>query len=142
MRLLTGPQVIVALKVAVSAVTLIFLSSQLAILAGRYRLHGRINLVFFVLTTTALLGLEFLARFLDPELFSYFENRPELKRALSIHLCFSVPSAALMPIMLVTGLTRRRRLHLSLAVLFAVLWTGTVITGLFYLPHTPLPVAP
>jgi hypothetical protein len=137
--LLTGPQVIVALKVAVSTVTVIFLCSQLALVAGRYRLHGRINFVFFVLTTVALLGLEFLARFLDPGLFSYFESRPELKRALSMHLCFSVPAAALMPLMLITGLTHRRRLHLSLAVLFGILWTGTVVTGLFYLPHTPMP---
>jgi hypothetical protein len=139
---MTGPDVIIGLKLAVSAVTLVFLSSQVALLAGRYRLHGRINLVFFVLTATALLALEFITRFLDPEVFSYFENRPELKRALSIHLWFSVPSAALMPIMLVTGLKHRRRIHLSLAALFAILWTGTVITGLFYLPHTAVLAAP
>jgi len=139
---LTGPEVIIALKVAVSAVTLLFLCSLLALLAGRYHLHGRINFAFFVLTTVALMGLELVARFLDPALFNYFESQPELKRALSTHLCFSVPAATLMPVMLLTGLTHRRRVHLCLAVLFGMLWTGTVITGLFYLPHTSSPVLP
>ena len=43
-----------------------------------------------------------------------------------------------MPAMLYTGLTRRRQVHLVLAALFGVFWTGTFITGIFFLP-TELP---
>jgi hypothetical protein len=129
----TGPHVVLALKGAVLTVTALFLCSLAALARGHYRLHGRINSVFFVLTASALLGLEVLARLVDPTLFSYFEDDPDLKRALSIHLCFSLPAALLMPIMLYTGFRHRRKVHLSLAALFAVLWTGTFITGIFYL---------
>jgi hypothetical protein len=41
-----------------------------------------------------------------------------------------------MPVMLFTGLTHRRRWHLTLAAIFAILWIGTVVTGVFFLPHT------
>jgi len=34
---------------------------------------------------------------------------------------------------LVTGWTHRRRAHVVLAVVFGILWCGTVITGLFFL---------
>jgi uncharacterized membrane protein YozB (DUF420 family) len=134
---LTGPNVILVLKLAVLAVTFLFLSSLLALSRGNTRLHGRINILFFILTVTALVGLEVVARLVDPDLFQYFDADPELKRMLSIHLCFSLPSAAVMPFMLYTGLTHRRRVHLSLAVVFSILWTGTFVTGVFYLPHTP-----
>jgi len=132
---LTGPHVILVLKVAVIAVTLLLLSALIALVRGNYHLHGRINLVFFILTSSALLGLEVVARLIDPELFGYFETDPVLKRALTTHLCFSLPSALLMPFMLFTGFTHRRRIHLTLAAVFAVLWTGTFITGVFFLPH-------
>jgi uncharacterized membrane protein YozB (DUF420 family) len=131
---LTGPHVILALKIAVLAVTLVFLTSQVALLRGNYRLHGRINLVFFILTAVALLVLEVLVRLIDPRLFDYFDAGT--KRILAIHLCFSLPSAAVMPFMLWTGLTHRRTVHLALAVLFSILWTGTFITGIFFLPHS------
>jgi uncharacterized membrane protein YozB (DUF420 family) len=132
--MLTGPHVILALKIAVLAVTLVFLTSQVALLRGNYRLHGRINLVFFILTAAALLVLEVLVRLIDPRLFDYFDAGT--KRILAIHLCFSLPSAAVMPFMLWTGLTHRRTVHLTLAVLFSILWTGTFITGIFFLPHS------
>lgn len=134
--LFTGPEVILALKIAVLAVTVLFLTSLVALLRGRYRLHGRINVAFFILTVVALLGLEVVARLVDPGLFAYFDEDASLKRALSVHLSFSLPAASMMPLMLWTGLTHRRRVHLCLAVVFAVLWTGTFITGIFYLPHT------
>jgi len=51
-----------------------------------------------------------------------------------VHLCFSVPSALVLPVMLVTGLSHRRVIHIALGSVFAILWTGTVITGLFFLP--------
>jgi uncharacterized membrane protein YozB (DUF420 family) len=134
---LTGPNVILVLKVAVLAVTVLFLCSLVALLRGNTRLHGRINMAFFVLTVAALMGLEVVARLVDPDLFQYFDADPYLKRTLFIHLCFSVPSALIMPFMLYTGLTHRRPVHLSLAVLFSLLWTGTFITGVFFLPHAP-----
>src|SRR6266480_3118840 len=86
----TGPNVILTLKVAVSVVTLIFLSSLVALARGQYRLHGRINMVFFSLTIIALLGLEVVARIIDPTLFDYFDD--DTRRTLTIHLCFSLPA--------------------------------------------------
>lgn len=136
-----GPYVIIALKVAVTAVTVLLLSSLVALAKGNYRLHGRINVVFFTLTLVAVLGLEVVSRLLYPllsgddrDLFSYFDS--ETKRALRTHLCFSVPAALVLPAMLYTGLTHRRSLHIALGILFALLWIGTFVTGIFFLPHT------
>jgi len=134
--MLTGPHVISVLKVAVIAVTMLLGSSLIALYRGNFRLHGRINLAFFVLTTSALVGLEVVARILDPQLFDYFERDPVLKKTLATHLCFSLPSALLMPLMLFTGFTHRRRWHLFLAAVFAALWIGTFVTGVFFLPHS------
>jgi uncharacterized membrane protein YozB (DUF420 family) len=137
--LLTGPNVILTLKIAVSAVTLLLLSSLLALWRGNYRLHGRINLVFFTLTLITILGFEAIIQIIEPNIFHYFKERPDLLRALNVHLCFSVPAALVMPAMLYTGLTHRRTIHLTLAVLFGTLWIGTVITGVFLLPHSETP---
>jgi hypothetical protein len=41
----------------------------------------------------------------------------------------------MLPAMFATGYFRRKRLHLALAVAFAVLWAGTFVTGVFFLPH-------
>ena len=57
-----------------------------------------------------------------------------MRLRLRIHLCFAIPSALLMPVMLYTGY-RRKRIHRVLAWIFAVLWLGTAITGIFGLPH-------
>jgi uncharacterized membrane protein YozB (DUF420 family) len=137
--LLTGPNVILTLKIAVAAVTVLLLLSLVALWRGNYWLHGRINLVFFTLTLLAVLGLEAIIHIIDPTIFRYIEEHPQLDRALRIHLCFSVPSALLMPAMLFTGLTRRRTIHLALACVFGTLWIGTVVTGIFFLPHTETP---
>jgi uncharacterized membrane protein YozB (DUF420 family) len=134
---ITGPHVILALKIAVFAVTLLFLAALLALARGNVRLHGKINTLFFALTATALIALELVVRIIDPEVFDYFDADPALKQALTIHLCFSIPSAAVMPFMLYTGYTHRRTVHLTLAVLFSALWAGTFVTGIFFLPHTP-----
>jgi uncharacterized membrane protein YozB (DUF420 family) len=134
LAVLTGPNVILALKVAVCAVTVIFLTSLIALARGKYWLHGRINMVFFGLTLIALVSLELVARVIDPSLFDYFDERT--RQILTVHLCFSLPSAAVMPVMLFTGLTHRRPWHLMLAAVFACLWIGTVVTGVFFLPHT------
>jgi hypothetical protein len=130
---LTGPNIILTLKIAVGAVTVLLVASLVAVSLGRYRLHGRINLAFFILTLAAVLGLEIIIRFVDPTTFDYLRNN----RVLTIHLCFSVPSVLLMPAMLYTGLTRRRTIHLTLACLFGVCWMGTFITGIFFLPVNP-----
>jgi hypothetical protein len=130
---LAGWHVILALKTAVVGVTLLLLASFLPLSRGNYRLHGRINMVFTALTFAALFALEFCARVIDPSIFDYFDD--DARRALSIHLCLSIPAACLLPLMLYSGLSHRRRLHLTLASVFGVFWTGTFITGIFFLPH-------
>ena len=126
----TGPEIILTLKVLVSAVTVLFAASIVAIATGHRRLHGRINLAFFVLTMTTVLGFELLLR-LGTDVSASFS--PEAKQALRVHLVFAVPSAVIMPLMLWTGATRRR-LHRPLAGVFLLLWSATVYTGLFTLP--------
>jgi hypothetical protein len=128
-EVITGPNIILALKIAVGTVTFLLACSLTALAAGRYRLHGRINLAFFILTLIAVLGLEVVIRFVDRSTFDYLHDDPRL----TIHLCFSVPSALLMPAMLYTGLSHRRTIHLVLACLFGVFWTGTFVTGIFFL---------
>lgn len=135
--MLTGPNVIWVLKIAVAAVTLLLLAALIAVARGNYRLHGRLNLVFFTLTLMAVLGLELIVRVIAPDVFDYFNSDDALRQALNRHLWFSVPSTFVMPAMLYTGLKGYVRAHLSLAVCFAVLWTGTVVTGIFFLPPTP-----
>jgi hypothetical protein len=132
---LNGPTVILILKTAVAAVTLLLAASLVALLRGNYRLHGRINLVFFVLTLSTLLGFEVLLRFVNPDIFVYIKNNPDLDWWLTVHLYFSVPSALLMPLMLWTGLRRNVSVHLGMALVFGILWTGTFVTGVFFLPH-------
>lgn len=136
--MLTGPVVILALKIAVASVTVILLGSLVALWRGNQRLHGRLNLAFFVLTLGAVLGFEVIIRVLHPEIFLYIKDNEDLLRRLNIHLMFSIPALLLMPLMLYTGLTKKRTWHLILAMLFAVAWTGTFLTGIFYLPtNTP-----
>jgi hypothetical protein len=131
----TGPNVILVLKIAVAAVTLLLLGSLVCALLGKYRLHGRINMVFFALTLTVVLALEVIIRFVDPNLFDYFTE--DERRRMTLHLSFSVPAAVLLPLMLLTGLTHRRRLHMLIGAGFLACWTGTFYTGIFLLPHGP-----
>jgi ribose/xylose/arabinose/galactoside ABC-type transport system permease subunit len=131
--------VILALKVAVVAVTLLLAGSLAALARRRYRLHGRLNLAVFVLTLTALLVLEGIARVLNPGQFEEYFDRTEAWTALYVHLSFSLPAAVVLCVMLYTGLRHRRALHIPLGVCFLVLWTGTLITGVFFLPHTSVP---
>src|SRR4051812_21290923 len=106
---LTGWNVILALKVAVAAVTVILLASIVALLRKRYRLHGQLNLVFMVLTLAAVFGLELLIRVVDPAMFSYFDE--PTRRIMTVHLCFSVPAALLLPAMYLTGRGGRSYAH-------------------------------
>ena len=135
--MLTGPNVILTLKIAVAAVTVLLIAAIIAVMRGNYRLHGRLNLAFFTLTLMAVLGLELVGNVLAPDAFAYIKNDDVLRQALNRHLWFSVPSTFVMPAMLYTGLKGYVRVHLSLAVCFVVLWTGTFITGIFFLPPTP-----
>lgn len=137
--MLSAETIILALKVAVGAVTVLFLASLLALLRGKQRLHGRINWVFFVLTITALLGLEVIAHVLSPGMFSDYFTRTDSWNALAVHLCFALPAAVTLPLMLYTGARHKRQIHIALSVLFTLLWTGTFITGIFFLPHQAVP---
>lgn len=139
--MLNGPLIILILKIAVFSVTLIFGAALIMLARGNYRLHGRINTVFFILTAAALVGLELVVRVIQPDIFDYMGVDPRLKQRLTIHLCFSLPATAVMPLMLFTGYSHRRTVHICLAVLFSILWTGTFVTGIFFLPHTN-PVSP
>jgi uncharacterized protein DUF420 len=132
---LTPWNIILTLKIAVVAVTVMLLASLVALASGRYRLHGRINIAFFILTLTALLGLEGVTRLIDPEMFSHYLQQTNSANALSVHLTFSIPAALVLPFMLYTGLRHKRRVHLALASLFSILWIGTFVTGVFFLPH-------
>ncbi len=127
--------IILVLKIAVCAVTVLLLASLVALAKGNIRLHGRINLAFFVLTLAAVLGLEFLIRAIEPGLFEQHLAQHNAQQIMRVHLIFSIPSALLLPLMLFTGLKHHRTLHVSMAIAFLILWTGTFVTGVFYLPH-------
>ena len=127
----TGPEIILTLKVLVVAVTVLFVAAIAAIMAGKPRLHGRINTAFFVLTMLTVVGFEVLLQFVDVK--SAFDDPS--RKALRTHLWFAVPSALVLPVMFFSGKTRRKRLHVAVAVVFVALWTGTFVTGVFFLPH-------
>jgi hypothetical protein len=128
----TGPEIILTLKVLVSTVTVLLAASLVALAMGRPRLHGQINTVFFALTMLTVFGFEVLLQFVDVS--ATFDE--PTRAALRIHLYFAVPSALLLPIMLFTGKTRRRSSHIAIGVAFGILWLGTFVTGVFFLPHT------
>ncbi|HVK07159.1 MAG TPA: hypothetical protein VM597_00100 [Gemmataceae bacterium] len=131
--------VILTLKALVAAVTVLFACSIAALVAKRPRLHGRLNTVFFVLTLVPVIGFEVVIRFVTPNLTDGFS--PAQRSALAVHLGFSVPSAVMLPAMLYTGKRRLLRYHVPFACVFTVLWAGTFVTGIFFLPHSfgPLP---
>jgi hypothetical protein len=122
----TGPDIIITLKVLVTTVTVLLLASLVALLLKRPRIHGLINTVFFVLTMLTVVAFEVILQWVDVS--ATFDE--PARHALRTHLYFSVPSALLLPAMIVTGKMRLKQLHLALAVVFLLLWTGTVITGL------------
>lgn len=133
--MLTPTIVILSLKFAVGAVTVLLCLSLIALAMGKVVVHGKINVVFFFLTILALFFFEIVVRLIDPVLFSGLWKNPELAKSLKIHLCFAVPSALLMSVMLFTGLKRLKVLHKGVAIVFLVCWYGTFHTGLFWLPN-------
>jgi hypothetical protein len=128
----TGPEIILTLKVLVASVTVLLVASLVALRLGRPRLHGRINTVFFALTMLTVVGFEVLLQFVNVS--AAFDETT--RQALTIHLWFAVPSALLLPIMFFTGMTGRKSTHVAFAVAFGIMWTGTFVTGVFFLPHT------
>ncbi len=130
--MLSGSEIILALKVLVASVTVLLLASIVALRLGRPRLHGRINSAFFVLTMLTVVGFEVLLQFVDVS--ASFDE--PTRRALRLHLWFAVPSAVLLPVMLFTGQTGRKSMHIALAAVFGIMWAGTFVTGVFFLPHT------
>ena len=72
--MLTGPNVILALKIAVGAVTVLLFASLLALMRGNYRLHGRVNVVFFTLTLLTILGFEAIIQYVEPSIFNYVKE--------------------------------------------------------------------
>jgi hypothetical protein len=139
---MTAPIVITILQIAVIAVTLLFVAAMVSLALGRRTLHGKLNTVFFVLAVGAVLGLEVVVRIVWPQLSAeFFDPSGPYRRPLLVHLCFSVPATLVLVLMMYTGRFHRGRTHRALSGLFIVLWVGTVVTGLFYLPRTP-PVGP
>ena len=128
----TGPQIILTLKVLVVAVSVLYLAAILAILFGRKKLHGRINTAFFILTMTTVVGFELLLRFFV-DVSSTFNE--EAREALHVHLYFAVPSAVVLPVMMLSGKAHWVKVHVACGVLFTLLWIGTFVTGVFFLPH-------
>ena len=126
--------VILILKIAVATVTVLWIASLIALARGNYRLHGRINVVFFILTLIALVSLEVVVRIIDPGIFDNYFKRHNAETEMYVHLWFAVPSAVLLFLMLFTGLRHKRKWHIAAGVVFAALWTGTFITGIFFLP--------
>jgi len=127
-----GPTIILTLKILVSVVTTLFAASLVALMFDRQRLHGLINKVFFALTVTTVLGFELILR-LGTDVTATFSD--EARAALRVHLFFAVPSALLLPVMLVSGVKHWRTLHVAVGVVFFFLWVGTFVTGVFFLPH-------
>jgi hypothetical protein len=125
--------IILILQIAVATVTVLWIGSLIALALGKTRLHGRINIAFFALTLVALIGLEVIVRIISPGLFDDYFTAQE-QTVMIVHLCFSVPSAALLFVMLFTGLKHYRNLHIATGILFSILWIGTFITGIFFLP--------
>jgi hypothetical protein len=132
--MLSPGDVILTLKIAVGAVTVLLVASLVALAAGQPRWHGRINTAFFTLTTVAVLGFELVIRLVQPDLTAGFTA--DQREALTVHLGFALPAAVMLPAMLVTGRREYKTGHRLMAVVFLVLWAGTFVTGIFFLPHT------
>jgi hypothetical protein len=127
--------IILTLKIAVAAVTVLWIGSLIALGFGSIRWHGRINLVFFFLTISAVIGLEVVTRIVSPDALQQFLEARQKQEMLNIHLSFSMPAAVVLFVMLFTGLKHKRNWHVATGILFSILWIGTFITGIFFLPH-------
>ncbi|MFM8273675.1 MAG: DUF420 domain-containing protein [Gemmata sp.] len=137
---MTAPLLVLVLQTAVVAVTVLFAASMVALASGRRKLHGRLNTAFFALTVGAVLGLEIVVRVVWPGLSAeFFDPAGPYRAPLLVHLWFSVPAAVVLGLMMYTGRYRRGRAHRALSTLFVLLWIGTFVTGVFYLPNSAHP---
>ena len=132
--MLTGPQVILLLKLAVLLVTVLLIASGIALGRRQYRLHGLINTWMASLTLITVMGFELLVRVVGVKVTEGWDD--STKFALKVHLCFVIPLVPILVFMLITGWQGRRKMHLSISVLFLILWVGMFITGMFFLPHS------
>ena len=114
----TGPEIILTLKVLVTAVTVLFACAVAAILAGHKRLHGRLNVAFFVLTMTTVVGFEVLIR-LGTDVTASFSD--EARQMLRIHLGFALPAARLPELRVAMEAAPNRRSYIRLAVIRSLL---------------------
>jgi uncharacterized membrane protein YozB (DUF420 family) len=132
--MLTGPQVILLLKCAVGLVTILLIASGIALAKRKYRLHGVINTWMASLTLLTVMGFELLVRVVGIKVTDGWDDNT--KFALKVHLCFVIPLVPILVFMLITGWQNRIKMHLSISVLFLILWVGMFITGMFFLPHS------
>ena len=139
--MLTPTLVILSLKTAVTAVTILLCLSLIALYRGKVALHGRINKVFFILTLVALFVFEVVTRMMDPLLFQSIWKDADLSAKLRIHLGFALPSALLMGVMMFTGIKHKAVLHKRISWIFLICWTGTFLTGIFWLPNQVKPAS-
>lgn len=139
--MLTPTLVILSLKTAVTAVTVLLFLSLVALYRGNVSLHGRINMVFFILTVAALFVFEVVTRMMDPLLFQSIWKDADLAAKLRIHLGFALPSALLMGVMMFTGIKHKAVLHKRISWVFLICWTGTFLTGIFWLPNQVKPAS-
>ena len=139
--MLTPTLVILSLKTAVTAVTILLFLSLVALYRGNVPLHGRINMVFFILTLAALFVFEVVTRMMDPLLFQSIWKDADLAAKLRIHLGFALPSALLMGVMMFTGIKHKAVLHKRISWIFLICWTGTFLTGIFWLPNQVKPAS-
>ncbi len=131
--MLTGPQVIIILKIAVGLVTVLLVASAVALALRKPRLHGRINTLMTTLTLVTVLGFEVLIRIVGIPITEGWDEHARF--ALNVHLCFVIPLVPILLWMLISGWKRRIRMHLMVSVVFIILWIGMFVSGMFYLPH-------
>lgn len=124
-----------------TAVTILLFLSLVALYRGNVSLHGRINMVFFILTVAALFVFEVVTRMMDPLLFQSIWKDADLAAKLRIHLGFALPSALLMGVMMFTGIKHKAVLHKRISWVFLICWTGTFLTGIFWLPNQVKPAS-
>jgi len=132
--MLTGPQVILLLKCAVGLVTILLIASGIALGKRNYRLHGLINTWMASLTLITVMGFELLVRVIGINVTDGWDDSTRL--ALKVHLCFVIPLVPILVFMLITGWRGHRKMHLSISVVFLILWVGMFVTGMFFLPHS------
>ena len=69
---------------------------------------------------------------MQPDLIVLDVNLPTLD---GWEVCRRIKARRSVPVMLLTGKTGRRGVHVAFGVAFGILWAGTFVTGVFFLPH-------